>query len=122
MLYQKIKKVLFIVADILLVLGCICMIAFLIIPAAGASLNIEGYGVVFKYVSFFLSLLILLVTAIDPIRVYIRKEKALFLIAGIALAIIYAVIRVHFLSNCFPFEDIGTSGILVISILLFFKK
>lgn len=80
-----------------------------LILAFGSSIKLGTFTVPFAYVSFALSLLVFLLSAIKAIKNYAKNNRAYCLIIAIFLSFGYAALRVQFWPDIVQYEDIGTA-------------
>ncbi len=107
-IFLTIGKWLLLIADIL-------MIAMYVVFAFGSFLDVTYCLSPFVYVSFVLSLIILLLSAFSKFKRLAQKDKSSTLIMSIFIAFSYALIRVKFFPHVSQWEDIGTAAIIITS-------
>lgn len=112
---KRIKKIIFVVTAVLMMIACISMIVFFVTFAIGASLGIEIYATLFSYISFVASLGLLVVPMSKRLNFYVQKNKSFCLIIGIAVAVFYACIRIICFPNVFQVEQLLTAIIILLS-------
>lgn len=104
------------IADILVVL-------LYLVFAVASTFNVSNFLKPFVYISFALSLLVLLVSSIKDLKSFAQQNKSFSLIVSVFIAIVYTSIRIKLFPNVFQFEDVGTAVIIVLSYLaILFEK
>lgn len=86
--------------------------------AFGSSYKLGTFTIPFAYVSFALSVLILLLSAIKVIKNYAKNNRAYCLIIAIFLAFCYSALRLRFWPDVIQYEDIGTALTVLTSYVL----
>lgn len=86
--------------------------------AFGSTIKLETFTVPFAYVSFALSLLFFLLSAIKAIKNYAKNNRAYCLIIAIFLSFGYVALRVQFWPDIVQYEDIGTALTVLASYVL----
>lgn len=102
---------LFFIADIIVVL-------FYLAFAMASALSVSNFLTPFVYISFVLSLLVLLVSTIKEIKNFAQRNKSFSLISSAFFALLYTLIRIKYFPDVFQFEDLGTAVIIILSYLV----
>lgn len=119
-----INRILLIGGNILLTIADVLIATIYLIFAIASSLNLSSFFKPFVYISFILSLVVLLMSTINKLKNNAQKYKSLALTLSIFFAFLYASIRMKVFPNFFQFEDLGTAIVIITSylIILFEKR
>lgn len=91
--------------------------------AFASTFSVSNFLKPFVYISFALSLLVLLVSSIKALKSFTQKNKSFSLIVSVFIAIVYTSMRMNLFPDAFQFEDVGTAVIIVLSYLsILFEK
>lgn len=105
----KVHKLFKKITGFLMILASAYFAVIYLILAFGSSIKLGTFTVPFAYVSFALSLLVFLLSAIKAIKNYAKNNRAYCLIIAIFLSFGYAALRVQFWPDIVQYEDIGTA-------------
>ena len=101
----------------LLLIADILVVLLYLVFAFASTFNVSSFLKPFVYISFTLSLLVLLVSSIKALKSFAQKNKSFSLIVSVFIALVYTSLRM----NLFP--DVGTAVIIVLSYLaILFEK
>ena len=108
----------------LLLIADILVVLLYLVFAFASTFNVSSFLKPFVYISFTLSLLVLLVSSIKALKSFAQKNKSFSLIVSVFIALVYTSLRMNLFPDAFQFEDVGTAVIIVLSYLaiLFEKK
>ena len=107
----------------LLLIADILVILLYLVFAFASSFNVSNFLKPFVYISFALSLIVLLVSSIKALKSFAQKNKSFSLIVSVFFAIVYTSMRMSVFPDVFRFEDVGTAAIIVSSYLaILFEK
>lgn len=101
----------------LLLAADILMIVLFIVFSIASSLGISNYLKPFVYISFVMSLNVLLVSTIKDLKSFAQKNRSFSVITGLFFSLLYAAIRIKIFPNVFQYEDIGTAIIIIVSFI-----
>lgn len=106
----------FVIGGLLLAADILVLVLFLVFAIA-SSFGISNYLKPFVYISFAMSLNVLLILTIKELKSFVRENRSFSLITGLSLPLYYAAIRISLFPNVFQYEDVGTAIIIVLSFL-----
>lgn len=107
----------FLVIGGLLLAADIIMIVLFLVFSVASSLRISNYLKPFVYISFVMSLNVLLISTIKDLKSFAQKNRSFSVITGLFFSLVYAAIRIKIFPNVFQYEDIGTAIIIILSFI-----
>ena len=90
----------FVIGGLLLAADILILVLFLVFAIA-SSFDISNYLKSFVYISFAMSLNVLLISTIEELKSFVRENRSFSLIIGLSLPFYYAAIRIILFPNVF---------------------